>query len=151
MELHIEWNRTIRLRRDKKLDYNVDLTKLSKKAGIYIFGRRWGKSFEALYVGKADEIRSRVKGQFNNHKLMQHIKYAKDGRRVIISGIFNAKPGQQQERCLKIIEKALIRYFLAKGDDLVNIHGIRIRQYKITSTGKQPRKIIPGYLAVSRN
>lgn len=151
MELQIEWNHIVRLKKDKILDYNIDLTKLSTKAGIYIFGRRWGKSFEALYVGKADNIRSRVKGQLNNHKLMQHLKYAKDGRRIIITGIFLAKPGQQQERCLKIIERAFIRYFLSKGDDIVNIHGVRIRQHKITSTGKQPKKIIPGYIAVARN
>jgi len=28
-----------------------------------LFGRRWGIAFEALYVGKANDIRARVKGQ----------------------------------------------------------------------------------------
>lgn len=151
MDIQIEWNRFTRLKDDKKLDYTIDLSKLPKKGGIYIFGRLYGKAFEALYVGKAENIQSRVKGQLNNHRLMQHLKHSKDGRRVLITGIFKAKPGQKQEKCLKIIERELIRYYITQGNDLVNVQGISIRRHQIISTGKQPKKIIPGYIAVARN
>lgn len=150
MEMHIEWNRFMRLKKDARLDYTIELKKLPKQPGIYIFGRRWSKSFEALYVGKALNIRRRVKGQLNNHKLMQHLKLAKEGRRVILTGTFKAKPGQNKEKCLKIIERGLIRYFLLLGDDLVNVQGISIRHHEITSSGKLPKRIIPGSIFVDR-
>jgi excinuclease UvrABC nuclease subunit len=31
----------------------VNLEKLANDPGVYVFGRRFGKSFEALYVGTA--------------------------------------------------------------------------------------------------
>lgn len=150
MEMYIQWNRFIRLRNDKKLDYTVDLSKLSNRAGIYIFGRKYRNSFEALYVGKADNIRWRVKGQLNNHRLMQHIKHSKEGPKVILTGLFKAKPGQKQDKCLRLIEQGLIRYFISLGDDLVNVQGMSIRQHLIKSTGKAPRKIIPTRIFIDR-
>ena len=60
MKLHIDWNRPVKLRDGTKqnLIYVLDLPKLVKVPGIYIFGRRWGSGFEALYVGKANNTRA---------------------------------------------------------------------------------------------
>lgn len=65
MKISLEWGRPLKLRdgtRDN-LIYTVSLDKLPKGPGICVFGRRWGKNAEALYVGKANKIRGRVKGQ----------------------------------------------------------------------------------------
>lgn len=143
MELHLEWTRAIALKdATGQNDYSTDLGKLPPVEGIYIFGREWGMDFEALYIGKADNIRSRVKGQFNNHRLMQHLGNAKRGKRVILAGRFIAKPGQQLQKCLGLIERAFIRHFLSEGHDLVNKQGIKIRRHEIDSSGKQPKRII---------
>src|SRR5262245_43348554 len=119
MKLHIEWTRPLPLRdaTHENLIYNISLDRLPKTAGIYVFGRRWGNQFEALYVGKAGGVRGRVKGQLNNLRLMQHLKNAKLGKRVIMTGRIVTKPGQRLEKCLTLLERALIRYFLSEGHD----------------------------------
>jgi hypothetical protein len=141
MNLQVDWSRAISLRYSSVTDtFGVALEKVSKDAGVYIFGRRYGTRFEALYIGKADRIRSRVKGQLNNLRLMHHVRDAKSGRRILLAGTFVPRPGQRKERCLPLIERALIRYFLSEGHDLVNKSGTRLRQHEILSSGKHPKR-----------
>jgi hypothetical protein len=152
MKLQVEWGRPIQLRDGTRqnLIYVMDLTKLPQVAGVYVLGRRWGGEFEALYVGKAGSIRGRVKGQLNNLRLMQHLKNAKAGKRVVLPGRFVSKGGQQLGKSLLMIERALIRYFLADGHDLVNKQGTRLRQHEIVSSGKQPKKFIPRQMYIEK-
>lgn len=141
MQLNVEWSRPIPLRYNSKIDeFNVPLNKVPNDAGIYILGRKYGKNFEALYVGKAGRIRGRVKGQLNNLRLMHHIRDARAGRRILLAGTFVSRPGQQEGRCLPLIERALIRHFLSEGHDLVNKSGTRLRQHEIVSTGRHPKR-----------
>lgn len=123
--------------------YGLDLSKVTDRSGVYIFGRQWGKGFEALYIGKAGNVRSRVKGHLNNLRLMQHMHNARAGQRVLLAGRFVSKPGQSREKCLGLIERALIRYFLSEGHDLVNKQGTLLRRHKVESTGKHPKRFIP--------
>jgi hypothetical protein len=150
MELRVEWGRIVALKDDRDLVYSTNLAKLPCRPGVYVFGRRWGNGFEALYVGKGISIRNRVKGQFNNLRLMQHIKNAKTGKRILVAGQINTKPGQQTTKCLKLIERGLIRYFLSEGHDLVNKQGTRIRRHEIVSSGRQPKKFIPHLMYVEK-
>jgi hypothetical protein len=122
MEIELNWQNELTLKCNSKNNaYELDLDSISEVPGIYIFGRRFGKSFEALYVGKASLLRGRIKTQLNNHKLMTHVGNAKAGKRIVMLGEFKAKPKHTPAMCLPIAEKALIRYFVAKGDDLVNL------------------------------
>ena len=73
MNLSIEWSNFMTLRKSKSF-YCVEVEKIPAEAGIYVFGRRFADGFEALYVGKANVLKSRVNGQFNNLRLMQHIQ-----------------------------------------------------------------------------
>src|SRR5258708_514767 len=106
MKLFVEWSRPVALKdaTRQNLIYSVALDKLSSASGVYVFGRRWGNQFEALYVGKANGIRGRVKNQLNNLRLMQHLRNAKAGRRIVLVGRIVTKPGQQLDRCLPLIE-----------------------------------------------
>jgi hypothetical protein len=141
MKLHVDWSRPISLKYSRPADtFIVALEKIPKKAGVYIFGRKYGQKFEALYVGRANRIRGRVNGQLNNLRLMHHIRDARAGRRILLAGTFVPLPGQQKERCLPLIERALIRHFLSEGHDLVNISGTYLRQHEIGSTGKYPKR-----------
>lgn len=151
MKLQLEWARPMALRdarRDENLIYGFDHAKLPEAAGVYVLGRQFGRNFEALYVGKANVIRWRVRGQLKNLPLMLHLKKAKAGKRVILVGRFRPKPGQQEQKCLTLLERALIRYFLSEGHDLVNKQGSRLRRHEITS--KNPRRLIPRLMFVDR-
>lgn len=152
MKLRIEWGRPIPLKDGTRqhLIYTVDLTKLPQASGIYVFGRRFGTNFEALYVGQASQIRGRIKGQLKNLPLMLHLRDAKIGKRIVIAGRFIARPGQTPKRCLSLIERSLIRYFLAEGYDLVNKQGTHLRQHEIISSGRTPKRFIPGLMYLDK-
>jgi hypothetical protein len=111
MKLKMEWTRQISLRSaaQSNLIYSVDEDKFPTASGVYVFGRRHGGGFEALYVGKANDIRGRLRGQFKNLPLMMHVKKVKTGKRILLVGCFHAKPGQKLARCLPIVERALLR------------------------------------------
>ncbi|MGO9770650.1 MAG: hypothetical protein ACLPSW_14045 [Roseiarcus sp.] len=112
MKLYLKWETPIPLTdgSEQNLIYIVDTKKLPTSAGVYVFGRRKRNGgFEALYVGKANNIRSRVWGHRKNLPLMMHLKKAKQGALFVRVGIFNARPGQTAIKCIPIIERALIR------------------------------------------
>ena len=151
MKLQLEWARAMPLRdakRGQNLIYDFDHTKLPDAAGVYVFGRQYGRNFEALYVGKANVIRWRVRNHLKNLPLMLHLKNAKAGKRVVLAGRFRPKPGQQEKKCLTLLERALIRYFLSEGHNLVNKQGSRLRRHEITS--KHPRRAVPRLMFVDR-
>lgn len=152
MQLHVEWGRPIPLKdgAQQNLIYYVDSSRITEATGVYVFGRTHGKGFEALYVGKGVRLRSRVKGQFNNLRLMQHVRNAKSGRRILLCGRIVTKPGQQIEKALSLTERALIRYFLSEGDDLVNKQGTRLRRHELVSTGKHPKRLLPSPIYLER-
>jgi hypothetical protein len=79
---------------------------------------------------------------------MLHLQNAKNGKRAVLAGKFISKPGQQENKCLPLLEKALIRYFLSEGHDLVNKQGTRLRRHEITS--KRPRWMVPKLMFVDR-
>jgi hypothetical protein len=151
MELKIAWQAPILLRdaaRDERLIYNFQRSKLPESPGVYIFGRRHSGHFEALYVGKAGNIRGRAHGQLKNLPLMLHLQKAKSGKRLVYAGRFIPKPGQREEKCVALLERALIRYFLSEGHDLVNIQGTRLRRHEVTSNPS--RWIVPKLMFVDR-
>jgi hypothetical protein len=144
MILNLEWRKPIFLQSGTQqgLIYTVDLAKIPDEPGIYVFARRWGKSYEALYVGKGERIRRRIRGQLNNLRLMRHVEGAKIGRRVLIVGQALPRPGQRLPKVLSILERAFIRHFLSEGHDLVNKQGMRIRRHEVISTGPIPKAFV---------
>jgi hypothetical protein len=155
MILSIEWSRPLQLRDGSRenliyMAKPATLDKIPELPGIYIFGRRYARNFEALYVGQATHIRGRVESQFNNLRLMQHLKNARSGKRIVLAGRFKAKPGQKLKKCLDLAELALIRHFLSEGHDLVNKQGIRLRGHEVQSTGNHPKRYFPRSILLQR-
>lgn len=64
MKITIDWQRPIPLRSGRRegLIYTLDLEQIERLPGIYLFARRWSRSFEALYVGQSTNLRARVRG-----------------------------------------------------------------------------------------
>ena len=92
MKITIDWQRPIVLKRPN-FELVVDYNSIPIKNGLYVFGRKHGRSFEALYVGKATNLKSRIKQQLNNAKLLKHIIGSANGGRVLLVGIFKPKQG----------------------------------------------------------
>lgn len=150
MKLHFEWGRPVPLRdaSKKSMIYALDLNKVPTGAGIYIFGRRWGKCFEALYIGRAHNVQRRVKQHLNNLRLMHHLRDAKAGKRLVLTGRLRTKPGQSLDKCLALAERAFIRYFLSEGHDLVNKQGTSLRRHEVESSGRHPKRFFPKLIYV---
>jgi hypothetical protein len=149
MIVELEWLRAFELNdvRESGLIYDCEREEIPEDSGIYIFGRKHGNAFEALYVGKAGNLRRRLKSQFNNLRLMRHVEEAKTGDRLLLLGIYRPAGRTNLKKSLKIIETELIRYFLEAAHDIVNIHGARIKIHEIRSNGSAsqygiPRRII---------
>ncbi len=146
MKLRIDWARPIQLRRPEGISriYDLDLSKVCDAAGIYIFGRRWGRHFEALYVGRASNVRGRVKGHLNNLRLMRHLHNAKTGKRVLLAGRLVTKRGQQLSKCLALAERALIRHFLLERRRLSQQARYQTSQASTRVLGSVSKTILPG-------
>lgn len=145
MKLRVEWGRPVQLKdasRDNMI-YGIDLARVTSGSGVYIFGRKWGSQFEALYVGKAGNVRSRINGHLNNLRLMQHLRNAKTGKRIVLAGRLLTRQGQQLGKSMALTERALIRYFLSEGHDLVNKQGTRLRRHELESSGTHPKRFFP--------
>ena len=133
MDLNLEWGKPLPLKHASDGLYQVNLEEIPRSPGIYVFYRSFGDSARALYVGKAGDLRSRVKQQLNAHRLMTGIANAAIGSRFIAFGELKRKPGQQIAPCLALMEHALIRYYLAQKHELLNIHGSRVRKHSLAS------------------
>lgn len=105
-----------------------------------------------FYVGKAgSSLQLRIKQQLNNVRLMQHVRSAKIGERILLLGRFVPQQGQQPDNCVPIIERAFIRHYLEQGHDLANVHGAEIKIHEILSEGAGVRQYaIPTKLVVDQ-
>jgi hypothetical protein len=138
---HLRWHKPQQLR---TYPYSPDLDLIPRSPGIYVFYRRYGKGFEVFYVGKALNLRSRLKGQLNNLKLMNSIKSAANGAKMLTYGEVKLKPGQKSASAIHAAEKLLIRHFVEEGHELFNIQGVKLRVQ--TLTNERPsliNKLIP--------
>lgn len=124
-----------------------DASCLPSEPGIYAFGRSFGKRFHTLYIGQAASLSRRIPQQLNHAKLMNALKQAAIGRRQLLIGVLRLRPGQQLDKCLNVVERALIEHALAEGHELFNKHGTRTKVHEIASTGARlARCVAPAML-----
>lgn len=140
MELRLDWQQPIWLGGTNADFHQSGLDQIAAvpdDPGVYVFGRANGDSHRPIYIGKASAngLRSRVKQQYNNLKLMRALEAAGNGNRYLSCGIFVARPGQQAGKCIEIIERAMIAWALEHGHELVNIQGARIARHIIRNEG----------------
>jgi len=127
MKLSVTWHSSIRLPTPvSRLHKLFDLDTLPREPAIYLFARRFGSRLEVLYVGKATSLRSRIKQQLNNLRLMQAIDDAPIGNRMLIYGTLNCRPGQRVSTVLNIVETALIGHLTENHHQLSNKLGTKL-------------------------
>ncbi|WMJ67658.1 GIY-YIG nuclease family protein [Stenotrophomonas sp. 24(2023)] len=142
---HLSWSQphSLRLSADKR-SYEVDLNQIPTKPGVYVFYRNHGSTFKALYVGKADNLRNRIKQQLNNHRLMVGIQEAPNGARLLCFGELQLRPGQDSAKAQLAAEKLMIRHFIEEGHVLFNQQGVQRRvQTLINVRPPALKKLIP--------
>jgi hypothetical protein len=114
--------------------FDVDL--LPSAPAVYIFARRFGRKITALYVGKAEVLRTRIRQQLNNNRLMRALDDAPNGTRVLIYGTFVGKAARVP-LLLDAVERALINHFTEQKHELINKRGIRLPVDEIEFDGSR--------------
>lgn len=146
MKIDFQWREPIRLymgRADFPV-YSVDLEGLRTTPGIYVFCRKWGKSFAPIYIGQAKNLRVRVKGQLNNARLMYTLKNSANGTRYLLHGYPKTKRGQQMSKILNTIEKAFIERAMGQGVELFNKQGTKRLTHLVSISGNRDSSLLFG-------
>jgi len=147
MTLNIEatWSKPIQLRKARSGAGYVcpDLKTFPEKAGVYVFGRQHGETVQPLYIGRASNLRGRMKQQFDSMKLMTRLKEAAPaGGRFLIYCIPTPGRGHKPERVIKVMEDALIAHALAAGHELLQKQGTLRPNHKIQFSGNRTSEAI---------
>jgi len=148
MIVEIEWNEPLALRSLSEKDVKRIRARLKNGPGIYVFARRWGSDFEALYVGQASKLLGRVTTQFNNRKLIEHVMSARIGAKVLLTGYLVYNGTTNIKKSLNTAERAYIRYCIAQGHSLHNKQGTRLRTNEVLSVGRHGNTTFPKKIEV---
>ena len=140
MDISVRWLAPVPLRfarHGEPFIYACDhLERIPEDHGFYVFGRRFGENVEPIYIGKAENLRRRVEQHLlRNVPLMRAIEDARNGERVVLVGVWEARRAQQETRVLELVERALIKSALAKGFELVNVQGTRTPVHTLSMSG----------------
>jgi len=138
VEINLEWQAPIPLRDDDRI-YACDEALIPEAPGIYVFARKHGKAESPypLYIGRAENLRTRIGQQLNTVDLMVSIKKRETGQRILMVGKLLPKRGQQVKKLLRIVEEAYIANALTGGYDLLNKNGTKTPSHLIKSSGKK--------------
>ena len=151
MKVDVHWGKPIPLRsgRRENLIYTIDdLDAVPSNAGVYVFARFNRDELVPLYVGQALRLRSRIKNQFNNARLMFGIQRSPGRKRVVVAGELVGSPGQRLGPTLNLVEKALIESAIFSGYELLNQQGTKPKTDTVRFSGSRagrswhPREIM---------
>ena len=139
MNIKAIWHREISLKDGSKQDliFQFPEEDLTDEAGCYVFYNRLRKRCKIIYIGRANNILDRLKGQFNSVRLMTNIKKSGKGKKVLMYCTLELKRGQQLAKALNTLEKNLINHAFSEGHELLNVHGAKIHYHEINFKGSR--------------
>jgi len=136
MMFEIKWESPIELRlAPRQRRYTWDRSNILMIPGVYIFGWMDGEKFKAIYVGKTIKMKQRINTHHEGDALMDRLIVMPNEPRVLFIGYVFPDGGTDKVRrkVLSIIEKALVRYYVAEGHDLHNSYGECIKKHTVKS------------------
>ncbi len=82
-------------------------------------------------------LRTRIRQQLNNNRLMRALDDAPNGERVLVYGTFNGKRGARIATWLTTVVEALIVHFTEEEHELINKVGTRLEFDEIEFEGSR--------------
>lgn len=128
---HLVWHEPVLLPESPKDPLVKDIP---TTPGVYVFFRQHGQRVQVFYVGKANKLQGRIRGQLNNHALMTAIANSKNGRRKLVWAELKLRPKQTIDSALRAAEKLMIRHYVEEGQPIHNIQGKRLPTQTLTNT-----------------
>lgn len=129
MNVELDWHEPIELGSSSALKDNLknfDFSFIPEISGVYIFYREHGEYQEALYVGKSENIRTRMKAHFNSLKLVDGLADTPKGQKKLIFA--EVKSRSSLVKALAQAEKGLINKLDKQKHPLLN-RKLMIDQY----------------------
>lgn len=129
MNVELDWHEPIELGSSSALKDNLknfDFSFIPEISGVYIFYREHGEYQEALYVGKSENIRTRMKAHFNSLKLVDGLVDTPKGQKKLIFA--EVKSRSSLVKALAQAEKGLINKLDKQKHPLLN-RKLMIDQY----------------------
>ena len=129
MNVELDWHEPIELGSSNALKDNLknfDFSFIPEISGVYIFYREHGEYQEALYVGKSENIRTRMKAHFNSLKLVDGLVDTPKGQKKLI--FEEVKSRSSLVKALAQAEKGLINKLDKQKHPLLN-RKLMIDQY----------------------
>ncbi|MHA3083475.1 GIY-YIG nuclease family protein [Acinetobacter sp. ANC 5383] len=129
MNVELDWHEPIELGSSSALKDNLkhfDFSFIPEISGVYIFYREHGEYQEALYVGKSENIRTRMKAHFNSLKLVDGLIDTPKGQKKLIFA--EVKSRSSLVKALAQAEKGLINKLDKQKHPLLN-RKLMIDQY----------------------
>ncbi len=141
MEIEIYWHKPYELVEggDNGLTYECNrIGNIPEAAGVYVFARRFGGNVIPLYVGKSENLRTRILQQLTgNVRLMNKVWAEPRGKRELLVGELCPKPKQSVSDLVRMVEKAFIEHALNNNPWLLNEKGTKVPSHRITSSGNR--------------
>ena len=153
MNIFIQWQKPMLLEDgdEENLIFTIpDIENWDDLPGVYMFCRLYNSTVIPLYIGRSKNIGQRIKQHLNTTKMMKAIQHSPKGEKVLIIGEFVKKPGQENEKSLKLAEKVLIEHALTEGFKLINIAGTNPLLHTISFSGYKGAKDFSGSLMYAK-
>jgi predicted GIY-YIG superfamily endonuclease len=140
VQIKIEWAKPIQLQEHAPIKgfplWIDDWESLPECAGVYVFARKYGMKIDPIYIGKADNLRIRIKQHLKgNVALVTAMRDGKKGYWIVMYAKHIRCTGQTAATAVKIAERALIYEAINAGFDLHNKQGKKILYSTIISEG----------------
>lgn len=134
--ISLSWHDSIDLNTIGYDKYHDSINELPDTYGIYIFWRQYSDIHECLYIGKTTNLRNRIKQQLNARGLIEHVKGAKRGKKLLSYAELELHPNCDFDGYLDKIETFLISESLSQGHDLYNQQKTKLYGNLIINNGR---------------
>jgi hypothetical protein len=151
MKIDVQWNRPILLSKNRKITIDRDNLPraIPPSAGVYFFSRKYGSSFQPLYVGETGDIRARLRNHLNNADIRDMLRgiplrgvSVKKGSKYFHFGTFRGKPGQKASKCLGLVQRYMIEQAIAQKSPLLNKQLTDIKTHSVSFLGPKRGRAI---------
>jgi hypothetical protein len=160
MLIAVEWHKPVLLSKNSRIvvDRNNLTRAIPNSAGVYFFSRKYGSSFQPLYVGETNSIRSRLKNHLNNADIRDILRGiplpsvpVKRGNKYFHFGTIRGKLGKLLSKRMSLVQKYMISQAIAEKSPLLNKQLTDIKTHSVIFGGpKRGRAIYPPTFNISR-
>ena len=151
MQITIQWQRPIRLTKNRKLLITNDNIPecIEDKPGVYFFSRKFGNVLVPFYIGESKEIRKRLKFHLNSvpiYKVLSGISSdtkIKNGPRYFHYGYLTGNAAEPLARRRRLItQKHMIREAVEDGIPILNNNLVKFKTHTLTFNGTSQARAI---------